>query len=466
MTISRSTAPGKRRATAPHGGGRNLLRKPGEEFSAVLEQALAAAARAFPIPGSHRKDLPAAVRDLSRMLTSERGELARPYWAHPRYLSAYLRYFLPWNLYRLGWLIPGLDLALRPGAHILDLGSGPLTLPLALWCARPDLRTMPLSFTCTDTAAKPLETGRDILARLAGKDSPWKIFLERGPVEKTLRTTGSRKFDLITAGNVLNELCTRKNTPSNEPQRLDQYIGQLTSRLSRSLAPGGQVLLVEPGTRLGGKLISLTRQAALENNFEILAPCTHKQACPMLVPHEENATGEPADYRRAPVVSGWCHFILPAQGAPAALARVGAAAGLEKESLSLSCLFLQKAAGTHDAAAARATPGDELDDLEALYREIMEEDDAATESPMPRREPEPTASPEARLRVISSPIRLPDREEPARYACSERGTTLLLDALRTPSGAYVALPWPRTEEYDRKTGALLLERPVRVQSKK
>ncbi len=65
---------------------------------------------------------------------------------------------------------------------------------------------------------------------------------------------------------------------------------------------------------------------------------------------------------------------------------------------------------------------------------------------------------DAHLRIISAPIRLPDQEQPARYACCERGLALLLDALRAPSGGGVVLPWPKEERRDAKTGALILGR--------
>lgn len=47
----------------------------------------------MPLSRNHRADLPEAIRDLSAMLTYERGGLGRSYWSAPRYVSAYLRYF-------------------------------------------------------------------------------------------------------------------------------------------------------------------------------------------------------------------------------------------------------------------------------------------------------------------------------------------------------------------------------------
>ena len=57
--------------------------------------------KTFPLPGRFRSALPSDVAELSRLLTSGRGERGLSYLGRPNLLSAYLRYFLPWNLYRL-----------------------------------------------------------------------------------------------------------------------------------------------------------------------------------------------------------------------------------------------------------------------------------------------------------------------------------------------------------------------------
>ena len=230
---------------------KNLLQHPDARLSRDITQALDAVASAFAVPRGHLADLPFAVRDLSRLLTAERGDMSRSYWSAPRFLAAYLRYFLPWNLHRLAWLLPGLEYPF-PSAHpeestrILDLGSGPLTLPLALWCARPDLRVRPLHFVCADVAAKPMDIGLTAFQALAGKDSPWRFSLSRGHLDGFLRK-GEERFHCIMAGNVLNELSPGKG------ESLEERLESLVSAMSRKLLPGGKILLIEPGTRLGGK---------------------------------------------------------------------------------------------------------------------------------------------------------------------------------------------------------------------
>jgi hypothetical protein len=429
------------------------LSRPGPELAAVLDTALAALAKAVPIPAGHRKDLPPAVRELSRILTSERGELSRSYWSAPRLASAYLYFFLPWNIFRLAWLLPGLDMPLRPGSRILDLGSGPLTLPIALWCARPDLRQTPLFFDCVDVAVKPMQYGRSVFYALAGEDSPWRMFLTRSPVEKALRLAGKEAlrpigggYDCIMAGNVLNELCAGgESAILRLSGGLAGRLEELTGLAHGALLPEGRLFLLEPGTRFGGKLISLTRKNALRQGFVPLAPCTHDADCPMLE-------------------RSWCHFTLPAHNAPVALRELSAKARLEKDSLALSCLLLLRNGPLAATSAMSGAEPGSLDELEALYAEFTV-GDAPSKSPAPSSVADApplahtTDAPLARLRVISAPIRLPGSAKPARYACCAKGLALLPDAVRTPSGAYVTLPWPDKEQRDAKTGALILKKP-------
>ena len=79
-----------------------------------LEQLFLVLDRVMPMNGSQKRDLAMACRDLSALLTTERDGLSRPYWTSPRLTSAYLRYFLPWNLVRLSALLPGLDFGRIP----------------------------------------------------------------------------------------------------------------------------------------------------------------------------------------------------------------------------------------------------------------------------------------------------------------------------------------------------------------
>lgn len=426
----------------------NLLSRPDSASGICLREAIEAIKAAFPVPRNHKGDLPYAVRDLSRLLTQERGALHQSYWSAPRFVAAYTHFFLPWNLYRLSWLLPSLRLSLPAQGHVVDLGSGPLTLPLALWCFCPELRTVPLRFTCFDVAMRPMEIGRGVLRELAGSGSPWKITLVRKPLDAALAGL-TVPAHLMTAGNVLNEL------PPPRYGTLEDRLAELMALMHRKLAPEGRLLLVEPGNRLGGKVIAVARRGALGCGFAPLAPCPHAGPCPMM--------DQRLYYPPSPPYSGWCHFVYPAVDAPEFLISLGKRANLEKESLALSCLLLRKGgeesrvAPAQDASPRSSGGMDDLDDLEALYREIMDGgDEGAVALGHARRQarrdvipPEPGeplpdlhGAKRMYVRVISDYIRLPHEVEPARYGCSPKGLVLVRDAVRVPSGGSVAVSLP------------------------
>lgn len=422
---------------------RNLFRPPSEALARDLASAMRAILAATPLSRVHERELAYAVRDLSRLLTQDRTQLARSYWINKRLLTAYCRYFLPWNLLRLAWLLPNLDLPMRPGGVILDMGSGPLTLPIALWLAKPEWRDMPLTVVCSDVAPGPLNLGREIFQNLAG-GSPWKIELRRGPLEATLRSFQG-KADLIAAVNVLNEHKPSRETP------LESRLQALTRAASAKLAPEGRFLAVEPGTRLGGKLMALTRRAAFAARLVPEAPCPHWCACPML---EEKATG-------------WCHFSHTADAAPQELVALTRQAKLDKDSLSLSCLLLRRATEEENSRAAALLPPEAEDDL--FDGDFDDELDDFAEDDFSEGDNEGWAAAFAALhesraeqnfiRILSDPIRIPGYPAAARYGCSSKGLVLAHNAMRMPSGAAFAVRWPEGETRDAKTGALVIVVP-------
>lgn len=435
-----------------------------ETLARVVDQVM-------PLNSAHRRDLPDACRDLSALLTSRRDALIRPYWTSPRLTSAYLRYFLPWNLVRLCALLPGLPLDVphasetgRPAPAndsadgdeflIFDLGSGPCTFPLALWLARPDLRRRPVTVVASDSAPHILDLGRRIFEALRAEldpASPWTLRSLRAPLHAAPRQLRGRPR-LITLGNVLNELEERERR--SVPLR--DTLAALLDDMACLLAPGGRLLAVEPGTRQGGRLTATLRDMALgcsvdpdkngdwdedgdgDNDgsasatdrgrdggeqtprFRALAPCPHHEPCPMLIRG----------------VKAWCHAHAPAVGwrdaTPSALTALSRAAGLAKESVSLAFVFLER-----------------LDD------------NARRSSVIARGSRRPASrtgeTPRLRARMVSEAFVLPGTPGRARYACTEQGLALIPDATFLPPGALLEVcPTPRT---DAKSGARIMTLP-------
>lgn len=427
-----------------------------------------------PLRSAHYRDLPADIEALSRLLTCERSGLYRPYWSSPASTSAYLYYFLPWNVLRLARLFRSLPLPdprlwLKKGRTplLLDGGSGPLSVPLALWLARPEWRALPIQVLAVDNAVQPMELGRDVMAAwgdILGQPV-WQVRVERGSLEHMPRLehklAGTLERQerhlrpwLLTAANVLNELSAesrRMNREDDEDEdgpggvrRLENLLDELeplcwpaplnedeTGTADEALLPAA--LFVEPGTRLGGKTISRLRDAALERDLIPLAPCTHRGPCPLA---------------HAPAGRGWCHFTFDCEGAPHWLQELSSAAGLAKSALSLAPLLLR---------AAPAAGEDLFDDRDGF--DDADPDSARREAADMLHRPRP-------VRVLSSPFVVPGLRGQARYACCAAGLAVVPDAAALPPGASLTaraqadMERPGTPRRDRKSGALLLALPA------
>ena len=356
--------------------------------------------KTFPIPGKFRSALPSDIAELSRLLTNGRGDRNLSYLGRPNLLSAYLHYFLPWNLYRLCLLIPHLDLALSPQDTITDIGCGPLTFASALWIARPDLRKVPLEFFCIDRSSPALDAGKKFFAALSEGKSIWNIHLMREDIDFR-QANITRKFkpaSLVCAVNVFNE--TYETISHNNTEGLKRMAAN-AARLLRGLSSdNASILTVEPGVPHSGHFISFLRGSLHELDLVPASPCTHTDPCPL-------------------TKKRWCHFAFEALDAPKELMRLSTAAGLPKERLVFS--FLLAKVGKKTSAAK--TKGEQT-------------------------------------RVISDAFPLPGGTY-GRYGCCSRGLVLLTGEKsrmeRTASLSLVTPVFAADRQRDKKSGALIAE---------
>ncbi|MBQ7158670.1 MAG: hypothetical protein IJS09_04485, partial [Treponema sp.] len=177
----------------------------------------------------HRVQLGGAIKRLSHELTDERTSRRVGYMNDTSFVSAYISYFMWWNLVRLTRLFAALPrevFALSDGDVVLDVGSGPLTVPIALWLARPELRTKKLTVYCMDLSQTALASGEELFLSIAAKTiasgsngagkklgdttiEPWNIVRVRGE----LGTRIKEKAALVTCANVCNELIQSSTMP-------------------------------------------------------------------------------------------------------------------------------------------------------------------------------------------------------------------------------------------------------------
>jgi SAM-dependent methyltransferase len=429
---------------------------------------------AAPLPGSHRQVIKHDILELWRELTSERSVRHADYIGEPAKFAAYLRYFLPWNVVRLIPILASLDLELQAGNRLLDIGSGPLTLPIALWIARPDLRSVPIQVVCVDRVKRITETGTTILAGLAmrsGLPLVWNIETRKATFPLQLQNDGTtERFSVIAAANVLNESFWK------DKRTLTERANELAMHLADQLTPGGRILLVEPGDPRSGAMLAAIRESFILQGGKALAPCPHQAACPMAGVFLSAAfrrdptdnTDKPLDRAAAikasreaaarrhspipPVVTAhgrskapWCHFVLDRRAAPPRLEAFSESTGLPKDRLIASWLYAEPVPLTTPSARLSMAPAS----IPAT---------TTVQTSHPLAESASTVNGDG-IRIISDAFRLSEGGY-ARYACCRTGYTMVTaDLARLPSGTLVnidaPLPGARSGK-DQKSGAVII----------
>jgi len=413
---------------------------------------------AMPANSKQLVALPKIIRELSHQMTDDRGSRRLGYMNEKTFLASYVRYFMWWNLVRLARLFSNLDFGFLSGGGVcLDIGSGPLTLPCALWLARPDLRQKKLVWYVMDISQLALSLGEEIFLSVAAATGgePWKIVRVKGP----LGTAVKEKARFVTCANMFNELLqSRGGEPPDYlakkySQALFKYLDFESDRGAENFRDakncggpanegraasegnaandrsGPAVFLAEPGTPNSARFVSLMRDAFIRRGLFALAPCPHQQSCPM-------------DGRRAGKGGAngkWCNFAFDTDDAPKKLLALSAKAGIPKERAVISFVLASaetackpKNCGTRESDASPKTVDEKksfasprsggLSGLEKV---------AATDTACAAREAQASPKSGGLLRVASDIIRLPPEREGQKprvghYACSEQGLVLAL----------------------------------------
>lgn len=232
---------------------------------------------------------------------------AGPYWQSPSDLAAYDLTYAE----RIGWKWDALlrELSLRrwsppAGTTLIDWGCGSGV------AGRRVLSTFGPAHFKELLVWDHSEHARDFASAKARESFP------------ALAVTALSTFDASTCdtlppftlvlSHVLNELSADQRT-------------RLLSLVSRAQA----VIWIEPGTHADSRALTTVRDQLRDGSFHIVAPCTHREACPLF---------QAANERH------WCHFFAPP---PAGVqndsdwVRFAQRAGIDLRSQAYSCLVLE-----------------------------------------------------------------------------------------------------------------------------
>ena len=405
----------------------------------------------FPLDSKKILQLPGQIRELSHELTDERGERRVGYLNDPVELSAYIRYYMWWNLVRLTRLFVSLPIALNDGDTAVDLGSGPLTLPIALWMARPDLRRKKISWYCVDISQGALAAGEELFLSLAAKtgDEPWQITRVKGECGISLR----RKVALVASANMFNELFWDNPLPLEAQTK--HHAEEIVSYADRDAS----ILVIEPGIPRAGRFVSLLRDSLMRLGFSPVSPCPHEGSCPF----------PGLRYGK------WCHFVFDTADAPAGLLKLSEEADLPKDRAALSFVFSKRVPVESADDPSVDVPADEA----GVEAESAVTADATAVQATKLAIAEPLSASFAsdtvsrlsgmftglRVRITSDPIKLPDFYT-GRYGCSELGMVMVTGTYQAAdylkecnSGSLIEVPMPdkRNPERDYKTGAIIIK---------
>jgi ribosomal protein RSM22 (predicted rRNA methylase) len=403
-----------------------------KETRALLESFPEIVHAVFPLDSKKIQQLPTLIRELSHYLTDERGERRVGYMNEPATVSAYVHYYMWWNLVRLTSLFSSLPLELADGDTAVDLGSGPLTLPIALWMARPELREKKISWYCVDISQGALSAGEELFLSLAAKtgNEPWTITRVKGECGVSLK----RRVRLVACANMFNELYWDSDQP------LEALAKQYARDISSYAEPDASILVVEPGIPRAGRFVSVLRDSLMRLDFHPVAPCPHEGVCPF--PGLRNGK--------------WCHFVLDTSGAPAKLHKLSDDAGLVKDRAALSFIFASRKKTSDATAAAVSGTAEDLPPQAGSGLSSRKSTEIVSELSK--------LFTGLAVRITSDPIRLPDFHL-GRYGCSELGMVMVTgtyaaaDYLKTCSSGSlieVSMPDRKHPERDEKTGAIII----------
>ncbi len=392
-----------------------------EDFEAIVNSV-------YPLTSRQRALLPAQIRSLSHELTDEREERRMGYMNETTALSAYIHYYLWWNIVRLTRVFANLPESffnLTDGSVCLDIGSGPLTVPIALFLSRPDLRSKKLTFYCMDLSAQALQAGENLFLAVAARMQceAWNI----------IRVCGSlgdmqikQKADFVCSANLFNELMQMQESDRGQPPDFlaKKYSTELLKYIEKK-NDSARIFISEPGVPSCGRLISCMRDAFMRRHFYPAAPCPHCGTCPM----EGKRGGK------------WCNYAFSTEDAPQSLRRFSRSIYIPKERAVLSFLALEK-------------KWDEAE--EALLQQDGEAGSGNGRAGTGNTDTDRNSSSRLTFRISSDPIRLPGNRT-GYYACSSLGLLLVVTDSELHSGDLLEVEADRLpDRRDEKTGALML----------
>jgi hypothetical protein len=188
---------------------------------------------------------------------------------------AYLSYQAPVSFVQFQHILRDLaaDGLLKDRMRVLDVGSGPGTVPLALIDSWSRLAPGEVTITALEQERENLEAYHYLVPAFASPDPSVRI---RDPIQGDLRSIDPGdlpgEMDLLVFGNVLNEL--RNLTPGEK--------ASLVEKLSGTLAGDGSLVIMEPADLENSLALRQLTTALTRRGLTLYAPCTSLWSTPCI----------------------------------------------------------------------------------------------------------------------------------------------------------------------------------------
>ncbi len=253
-------------------------------LSATLEQVLRQQCGLDQKPFSNAdiRKLAHAVKKIADVYTE--GRQPDDLFSDPALRRAYSAYYLPCNAIKLFPILSELERrSLLPPRkqplRVLDLGCGPGTLFAGLldyFLQHSKRADITLNITGIDRNPGNCSAARALLEAFLAKapEAPevHSVHFLTGEVRSLDRLTMASPedgFDLILAGNLINELH-------------GNALADLADRITALLKPTGMIIILDPGTRQSFKNLLMFRQEMLNrHDMHLAAPCLQAAPCPL-----------------------------------------------------------------------------------------------------------------------------------------------------------------------------------------
>lgn len=326
------------------------------------------------------------VVELSELFTDERPRRLPDYFAHPKYRSGYLLYFVPLQASKFLHLYErhrkalesAVEEAKRGGVFkMADLGAGPGTASLALlmWLQWRIAELPEIELEWWDTSQQAMKDGRELVERFANAfprlRGKVRLKTHVGDWQKAKLSPGTG-FTVL--GHVLNESKARDMGASGQVQAIRSLLAQTS---------GAGVLIVEPAARVTSQRLTQMRDLIIAGEpgaDESLEPVEPQESTEAQASEGTTLWGPCLHAGRCPLndTRDWCHFSVPIDVPGQWFKKFSEVLGSQRQWIKFSYLWFASSAYPAPAAPAvnRRVISDLLVPRSDLHKRTVESEHA------------------------------------------------------------------------------------------